>query len=84
MNRALRVVGAFVLIGLVLFALWAARTRSARRSEQESLSDTIHSAITNPVAFAKDRFTGGVGAILLAVSGGGCSDDPRGCGRLTG
>jgi C-terminal processing protease CtpA/Prc len=50
----------------VLFALWAARTRSARRPGQESLNDTIHSAITNPVAFAKARFTGGVGAILLA------------------
>jgi C-terminal processing protease CtpA/Prc len=41
---------------------------SAKRSNHESLKDTIHSAITNPVKFAKARFTGGVGAIL--------SDDP--------
>jgi PDZ domain-containing protein len=45
---------------------WMARTRSARPPSQESLNDTIHSAITNPVKFAKARLTGGVGAVLLA------------------
>ena len=63
MNRALRVVGIFAIIG-VLFTLWVARTRSAKRSDQESLKDTIHLVVTNPLAFAKARFTGGVGAIL--------------------
>src|SRR5436190_19066143 len=66
MNRALRVAGILAFIGVVVFALWAARTRSARRSNQESLNDTIRSAITNPVKFAKARFTGGVGAVLVA------------------
>jgi len=65
MNRA-RIVGAFVFIGVVVIALWAARARSARRSSQESLNDTIHSAITSSVEFAKAHFTGGVGAVLLA------------------
>src|SRR6266480_3303763 len=66
MNRALRVAGIFAFIGVVVVALWAARTRSARRPNQESLNDTIHSAITNPAKFAKAHFTGGVGAVLLA------------------
>ena len=64
MDRALRVIGIFVVIAVVVVALWTARTLSARRSNQESLQDTMHSAITNPVAFAKSRFTGGVGAAL--------------------
>ncbi|SRR6266571_611338 len=66
MNRALRAIGIGGIIGVAVFALWMARTRSARRSNQDSLSDTLHSAITNPVVFAKSRFTGGVGAILVA------------------
>src|SRR2546427_3004833 len=66
MNRALRVIGILGIIAVVVCALWMSRTRSARRSNQDSLSDTIRSAITNPVVFAKSRFTGGVGAILVA------------------
>jgi S1-C subfamily serine protease len=64
MKRALRVIGIVAFTAAVVFALWAARARSARRPGQETLHDTIHSAITNPVEFAKARFTGGVGAIL--------------------
>ena len=64
MNRALRVVGIFAFIGVLLIALWTAGTRSARRSSQESLKDTMHSAITNLAAFARNRFTGGIGAAL--------------------
>jgi len=64
MNRALPVIGIFVVIAVVVVALWTARTPSARRSNQESLQETMRSAITNPVAFAKNRFTGGVGAAL--------------------
>jgi len=66
MNRPLRIVGPVAFIGIVILALWGAHTRSARRSGQESLKDTIHSAVTNPVGFAKARFTGGVGAVLRA------------------
>src|SRR2546429_3641810 len=56
MKRPFRVAGTVVLIGLLLFALWAVRTRSAIRSDQ-SLKDTIQSEI-------KARFTGGIGAVL--------------------
>jgi C-terminal processing protease CtpA/Prc len=64
MNRAFRIFGIFAATAVLVFALWAAQTRSTRRPSPESLKDTIHSAITNPVAFAKNRFTGGVGAVL--------------------
>ena len=64
MNRALRVFGIFVVIAMVVVAIWKARTSSPRRSHRESLRGTTHSAITHPVAFARNRFTGGVGAAL--------------------
>jgi len=66
MNRMLRVAGILSFIGVVVFALWAARSRPARRSSQESFNDAIHLAVTNPVKFAKTHFSGGVGAVLLA------------------
>jgi len=65
MNRPLRLIGLFGFIAVVAIALWTAHTRSAKRSSQESLKETMHSAITNPIAFAKNRFTGGVGAVLV-------------------
>jgi C-terminal processing protease CtpA/Prc len=71
MNRSLRVVGIFASIGVVVFLLWLARTHSVRRPGQESLKDTIHSAITNPAAFAKAHFTGGVGVIMSTNSANG-------------
>jgi S1-C subfamily serine protease len=66
MKRALVLVGIFAFIGVVSFALWEARTHSARQPGHESLTSTIQSAITNPVDFAKAHFTGGVGAVLRA------------------
>src|SRR4051794_28315414 len=57
-------VGILVAVAIVAFALWIARTRSAKGSKQQSIDVTIHSGITNPVKFAKSRFTGGVGAAL--------------------
>jgi C-terminal processing protease CtpA/Prc len=70
MSRTLRVVGVFALVGVLVFLLWLARTHSARRLGQESIKDTIHSAITNPAAFAKARFTGGVGILLASPTNG--------------
>jgi len=64
MNRALRAIVIFVVIAVLGVALWTAATPSEKRSNQESLQDAMHSAITNPVAFAKSRFTGGIGALL--------------------
>lgn len=64
MKHPFRVIGIFASIGVVVFALWAARARSARQPDRASVKDTIHSAITNPVDFAKAHFTGGIGIIL--------------------
>ena len=65
MKRALRIVGVFAVVGVMVFALWTTRTPLGRRPASGSLKDAMHSAITNPVAFAKNRFTGGVGAVLM-------------------
>ena len=64
MNRPLRLIGLFGFIVVVVIALWTGRTRSVNQSNEKSLDETMHSAITNPIAFAKNRFTGGVGTVL--------------------
>ena len=62
MNRMLRIIAVFVFITVAGVVLWMARTR--KPSPQASIKDTVHSVMTNPVSFAKNRFTGGVGAAL--------------------
>src|SRR5580765_6902310 len=64
MNHPFRVIGIFAFTAVVVFALWAARARSARQRDSASFKGTIHSAITNPADFAKTHFTGGIGIIL--------------------
>jgi membrane-associated protease RseP (regulator of RpoE activity) len=64
MKHPFRVIGIFAFTAVVVFALWAARARSARQADRAFIKDTIHSAITNPLEFAKTHFTGGIGAIL--------------------
>ena len=64
MKRPLRVLGILVLLGILFFTIWALRTRPAAKPGRESLQDAMHSAITDPEAFAKSHFTGGVGAML--------------------
>jgi S1-C subfamily serine protease len=66
MKRALLTFGILGVVGAALVALWTLRAFSAGRSNRDSLKETVESAITNPVAFAKSHFTGGIGAILLA------------------
>ena len=66
MKLALLPFGIVGVIGIALVALWTFRTPSARRSNRDSLKETVESAVTNPVAFAKSHFTGGIGAIMLA------------------
>lgn len=56
------VMSAVLLLGLI--AIWLTGGHSANRSSQESFDAAVHSALTNPVAFAKDRVTGGVGVML--------------------
>jgi len=64
MKRAFRVVGILAFIGVMVFAFWPARKSAATRPGQESLKVTINSALSNPAAFAKAHFTGGLGVIL--------------------
>ena len=64
MNRALRVLGIFILLGIILFAIWALRARPSGKPGQASFKDAFHSAINNPEGFAKSHFTGGVGVML--------------------
>jgi len=66
MSRLFRIAGIFVFIAVAAIVLWMARTHSAPQSRQGSLQNTMHSAMTNPVSFAKNHFTGGVGAIMVA------------------
>lgn len=66
MKRALLVFGILAIIGAGLVALWKSPLLSAGGSKPDSLRDTVQSAITNPVGFAKSRVTGGIGALLLA------------------
>ena len=54
------------MIGIAVFALVAARRPAARPSRHESVIDTIQSAVSNPVEFAKARVTGGIGAVVTA------------------
>jgi C-terminal processing protease CtpA/Prc len=66
MKRVLLAFGILGVIGAVLIALWTLRPFSAGRANQDSLKETVESAISNPVVFAKAHFTGGIGAIMLA------------------
>ena len=66
MKRELLTFGILGVIGAaVLVALWTLRIPSAGRSNHDSLKETVESAVTGPVAFARSRFTGGIGAIML-------------------
>lgn len=64
MSRPLRVVGIFILAGILLFGLWALRSHWMGKPGHNSLKAAVHSAISDPERFAKSHFTGGVGAIM--------------------
>ena len=66
MKRALLTFGILGVIGAALVTLWTLRIPSAGRSNHDSLTETVVSAVTGPVAFAKSRFTGGIGAEMIA------------------
>jgi C-terminal processing protease CtpA/Prc len=40
----------------------------ASRFGQMAVQGTINSAITNPISFAKNHFTGGIGALMISAS----------------
>ena len=56
--------GAFA--GAILFTSWATRSRWARAYGLPSMKETVEAVVTNPVEFAKNRLTGGVGVQLTA------------------
>jgi len=64
MNRSLRVVGILAIGGVVFLALSFRRASPRLSPRQQPLNQAIASAIAAPVAFAKNHFTGGIGAIL--------------------
>jgi membrane-associated protease RseP (regulator of RpoE activity) len=66
MKRALLFLGILGISVAALLGLWRLGTPSAGRPNHSSLKPTVESAVTNPVAFAKSHFTGGIGALLLA------------------
>ena len=64
MNRAVKVFGIFAFIAIMVFALRAARPRPGRGADWASIKTTLDSAITNPIAFGKTHFTGGIGIMV--------------------
>jgi len=61
-NRKLRI-ALFALIGLLL--LLVPLFRAQRQSAPSALQKDFQSVVNDPVEFAKDHFTGGVGVILV-------------------
>jgi hypothetical protein len=52
---------------ILAFALWLV-IFPARQFGQVTLQGSIDSAITNPISFAKNHFTGGIGAMMASDS----------------
>ena len=65
MSQWVRITGMLVLVAILPCALRFGRSHSAPRLKRESLNDTIHEVIRDPVTFSKNRFTGGIGIILI-------------------
>src|SRR5271157_53344 len=65
MNRTVRLFLAVLVTGTVLLTAWFAARQAAREgTRSSSFGHAMHSALTNPVEFAKSRVTGGVGLML--------------------
>ena len=64
MHRTLRVWTVIAIAIMFVFVLWARLSRTARPTGSPALKDTVQSALTKPVQFAKSRLTGGVGVAL--------------------
>ena len=71
MNRAARLSLAVVIVAVVVLTVWMAQRIAQKRTLSSSLGHTVQSALTNPVEFAKNRFTGGVGLMLRLEQGSG-------------
>ena len=71
MNRTARVVAAVLVAAAVLLAVWMAECAAQKRAPSSSFGHAVQSALTNPVEFAKNRVTGGVGVMLRVEPGTG-------------
>src|SRR5262245_4314874 len=65
MGRLIRKFVLLLVLAAVAYAVWTVWTGRAGRPAQQTLNDTIHSAITNTTEFARTHFTGGVGAVVI-------------------
>jgi C-terminal processing protease CtpA/Prc len=66
MNRTVRLSLVVLVVAAVISTLWMAQRIARKRAPSSSLGHALQSALTNPVEFAKNRVTGGVGLMLRA------------------
>ena len=64
MSRTSRRFGILAFVCLAAFAIWAVRARTSSKFSHAPIRDAFISALTNPVAFGKDHFRGGVGIVF--------------------
>src|SRR4051812_47286937 len=63
LNRAIVMLGAMALGGALIFA-WIFFAREQQESSRSNFHNSVQEAVTNPVQFAKERITGGIGTAL--------------------
>jgi C-terminal processing protease CtpA/Prc len=71
MNRTARLSVAVLILAIVLLTVWMVRRLARERAPSSSFGHAVQSALTNPVEFAKNRVTGGVGLLLVVEPGTG-------------
>jgi C-terminal processing protease CtpA/Prc len=64
MNRAFRLFIAVLVVAAALLTFWMARRLARESTPSSSFGQSVQSAVSNPVEFAKNRITGGVGLML--------------------
>jgi membrane-associated protease RseP (regulator of RpoE activity) len=73
MTRVFRIIGILACIGGILFVWWLVQQASFNASPQTPLANQpIKSAMRDPVAFAKNHLTGGIGTLLATDPASGC------------
>jgi C-terminal processing protease CtpA/Prc len=68
MNQTLRVAGVLLCLVIVVYGIRRLSLNSPHPSRNGSVAQTVQSAITNSVGFAKLHVTGGIGADVFADS----------------
>ncbi len=64
-------IGIVVVAGMALLAVWAGRSCCGGGAGSASLKSAMQALATNPTEFARNRITGGVGAVVGVDSPGG-------------